>query len=255
MILDDFSLAGKIAVVTGASTGLGKNMAIGLAQAGATIVGVYNTHKPVEVASEINSFGGVFHGLRYDLTVMENIQRVIDDTVNICGKVDIVLNNSGICPRAPITEATEAEYDMTVSINQKTVYFLTQAAIKQFVKQGTRGKVINIASMLSFVGGIKASIYSATKHAVVGITRAMASEAAVLGCNVNAIAPGYMATPLAKPLMDDPERNGPIVFRIPDSRGWGDPASLRGAVVFLSSPASDYINGIVLPVDGGYLTR
>ena len=255
MILDDFSLKNKVALVTGVSSGLGQAMAIGLAEAGADIVGVYNTHEPEATRQEIEARGVRFFGVRYDLTVMENIQKVIDDVVRLCGRLDILVNNSGICPRAEILDFTEKEWDATISINEKAVYFMTQAAIRQYVKQGTRGKVINVASMLSFVGGIKASIYSTSKHAVVGITKSMASEASTFGCNVNAIAPGFMATPLAKPLMEDPSRNDPIIFRIPDKRGWGDPAFLRGAVVYLASAASDYVNGAVIPVDGGYLTR
>ena len=254
MFMDRFSLEGKVAVVTGSATGIGRGIAWGLAQAGASIVGVYHSHQPDELENRIRKIGGQFYGIQADLTDMSQVSGIIPRAVEHCGRLDILVNDAGICPRGTIFDFSQEDWDRTAQLNQKVVYFLSQAALNQFRKQGSRGKIINIASMLSFVGGVRASAYTASKHAVVGITKAMASEAGEYGINVNAIAPGWISTNLAKPIMADKGRNDSIISRLPAGE-WGDPDDLMGTAVYLASPASDYVHGAVIPVDGGYLTR
>lgn len=254
MILEKFNLAGKVAIVTGCSTGLGQGMAIGLAEAGADIVGVCHVMESMETAAKIRDLGRRFLEIKADLSSIAPISGIIDQAVATFGKIDILVNNAGIIRRAEVLEFSEKDWDDVLNINLKTVFFFSQAAARQFIKQGTGGKIINIASMLSFQGGIRVPSYTASKSGVLGITRALANELAPYGINVNAIAPGYMATNNTAPLRADEKRYAEITARIPAGR-WGTPEDLQGAVVFLASSASDYVHGCALAVDGGWLAR
>ena len=253
MILDQFSLTGKVAIVTGASTGLGQGMAIALAEAGAAIVGVDYVEMPA-TAAEIAQRGGKFLGIVANLMSIEPIAGIIDQTVQTFGKVDILVNNAGIIRREDALNYTEKDWDEVMNINVKTVFFFSQAAAKQYVKQGGGGKIINIASMLSFQGGIRVPAYTASKSGVMGITRLMANEWAKYNININAIAPGYMATNNTALLRSDEGRSAEILGRIPAGR-WGTPDDVQGPVVFLASDASRYVNGYTIAVDGGWLAR
>lgn len=254
MILDQFSLEGKTAVVTGSATGLGTAAAIGLAEAGADIAGVYHTHTPEEVQQGVQKTGRKFTGIQADLSQPDSCQIIVDKVMDVYGHIDILVNNAGIIRRSPVLEFSEKDWDEVIRVNQKSLFFLSQAVVKTMVERKKSGKIINIASMLSFQGGIRVAAYTASKHAVMGITRIMANELASRGINVNAIAPGYMETENTRPLREDPERNKAILERIPTGR-WGKPEDLQGAVVFLASPTSDYVNGYTLAVDGGWLAR
>ena len=254
MILEKFRLDGKAAVVTGSGTGLGEGIAIGLAEAGADIVGVYNTHAPERAKSEVEKLGRRFLPVQADLISIEPVPRIIESAVSQFGRLDILVNDAGIIRRAPSLEYSEKDWDEVININLKSLFFLCQAAAKQFVKQGTSGKIVNIASLLSFQGGILIPPYTASKSGVRGLTQLLANEWAQHNINVNAIAPGYMATSNTEPLRKDPNRGPAILERIPAGR-WGTPEDLKGAVVFLASGASDYVNGYILAVDGGWLGR
>ncbi|MCE9991763.1 2-dehydro-3-deoxy-D-gluconate 5-dehydrogenase KduD [Enterobacter asburiae] len=253
MILDSFTLSDKVAIVTGCDTGLGQGMAVALAQAGCDIVGV-NRKNPEETAAQIAALGRRFLAIRTDLGVQENIAGVVAQAVAEMGRVDILVNNAGTIRREDALTFSEKDWDDVVNLNLKSVFFLSQAVAKQFVQQGQGGKIINIASMLSFQGGIRVPSYTASKSGVLGITRLLANEWAAHGINVNAIAPGYMATNNTRQLRDDEQRSQEILDRIPAGR-WGLPADLQGPVVFLASSASDYVNGHTLAVDGGWLAR
>lgn len=253
MILDNFSLAGKVAIVTGASTGLGQGISMAFAEAGADIVGVDYVEMP-ETQEKIEAMGRKFLGVKANLMSIEPIQGIVDKAVETLGKVDILVNNAGIIRREDAINFTEKDWDDVMNINIKTVFFFSQAAAKQFIKQGTNGKIINIASMLSFQGGIRVPSYTASKSGVMGITRAMANEWAKHNININAIAPGYMATNNTAALRADETRNQAILERIPAGR-WGLPEDLMGPAVFLASAASDYVNGYTVAVDGGWLAR
>ena len=254
MILDEFKLTGKVALVTGCSTGLGQGMAIGLAEAGADIVGIDYKVDTANTKKAIEEQGRGFLYLEENLLSIEPVNRIIESVVKKFGKIDILVNNAGIIRRADALEFSEEDWDDVLSINLKTVFFLCQAAARQFVKQNTPGKIINVASMLSFQGGIRVPSYTASKSGVMGITRLLANEWAKYNINVNAIAPGYMATNNTAPLRKDKERSAEILKRISAGR-WGTPEDLKGIAVFLSSRASDYINGYTIAVDGGWLAR
>jgi 2-deoxy-D-gluconate 3-dehydrogenase len=253
MVLKQFSLEGKVAIVTGSSTGLGEGMAYGLAQAGADIVGVYNKDLPAN-REKIEAMGRKFMGIQADLSNIAPVPDIIDKTVEAFGRLDILVNNAGIIRRNQSMDFTEKDWDDVMNVNLKTLFFLSQAAARQFVRQKTGGKIINIASLLSFQGGILVPSYTASKSGVMGLTRLLACEWAPHKINVNAIAPGYMATRNTQPLQDDPVRNKQIQERIPAGH-WGSPEDLQGAVVFLASEASGYIHGFTLAVDGGWLAR
>lgn len=253
MILDSFNLEGKVAIVTGCDTGLGQGMALGLAAAGCSVVGV-NYVEPAETIEKMNAAGYKFLDVRANLLKQDDIPSIIDSTVTEFGKVDILVNNAGIIRREDAIEFSEQNWDDVMNINSKTVYFMSQAVAKQFIAQGTGGKIINIASMLSFQGGIRVPSYTASKSAVMGITRAMANEWARHNINVNAIAPGYMATNNTEALRADADRNKAILERIPADR-WGTPEDVAGPCVFLASDAASYINGYTVAVDGGWLAR
>ncbi|MCD4561349.1 2-dehydro-3-deoxy-D-gluconate 5-dehydrogenase KduD [Lelliottia nimipressuralis] len=253
MILDAFNLAGKVAIVTGCDTGLGQGMTLGLAQAGCDIVGV-NRKIPEETAKKVKALGRRFMAIQADLSQQDAIETIVTKAVAEMGRVDILVNNAGTIRREDALSFSEKNWDDVMNLNLKSVFFLSQAVARQFIAQGEGGKIVNIASMLSFQGGIRVPSYTASKSGVVGITRLLANEWAAHGINVNAIAPGYMATNNTQELRDDDQRSKEILDRIPAAR-WGNPEDLQGPVVFLASKASDYINGYTLAVDGGWLAR
>ena len=253
MILDAFQLTGKVAVVTGSRTGLGQGMALGLAEAGADIVGIDINHLE-ETEREVRERGREFLGIEADLSNIRGIEAIVEKAVGRFGRVDILVNNAGIIRRADSLEFSEKDWDDVMNINLKTVFFFAQAVARQFVKQKTGGKIINVASLLSFQGGIRVPSYTASKSGVMGITRLLANEWAKYDINVNAIAPGYMATDNTAPLRQDPKRSEDILQRIPAGR-WGTPEDLQGVAVFLASEASRYVNGYTIAVDGGWLAR
>lgn len=254
MILDKFSLKGKAAIVTGSATGLGMGIAVGLAEAGADIAGVYNHRAPDDVKAAVEKTGRKFLPVKADLSTIEPVGSIIEETVKAFGKVDILVNNAGIIRRAPSVEYSEEDWDAVMNVNIKSVFFLCQAAARQFIKQKSGGKIINIASMLSFQGGILIPPYTASKSGISGITKLLANEWAVENINVNAIAPGYMETDAALPLLRDPVRSKTIMDRIPANR-WGQPEDLQGLAVLLASDAGSYLNGFTIAVDGGWLGR
>lgn len=250
---DLFNLEGKVAIVTGTSRGLGQEMAIALAEAGANIVGVGQSDMTV-TANEIKMHGRDFLEIKADLTSTESVEKIVSKTVEKFGRVDILVNNAGTIRREDAINYTEKDWDDILNLNLKTLFFLSQRVAKEFIKQESGGKIINIASMLSFQGGIRVPAYTASKSGVMGVTKALANEWAKYNINVNAIAPGYMATDNTKAIREDEKRNDEILSRIPAGR-WGTPEDLAGAVVFLASKASDYVNGHTLAVDGGWLAR
>ncbi|MBE5202162.1 MULTISPECIES: 2-dehydro-3-deoxy-D-gluconate 5-dehydrogenase KduD [Pectobacterium] len=253
MILNSFDLQGKVALITGCDTGLGQGMAIGLAQAGCDIVGV-NIVEPKDTIEKVTALGRRFLSLTADMSNVSGHAELVEKAVAEFGHVDILVNNAGIIRREDAIEFSEKNWDDVMNLNIKSVFFMSQAVARQFIKQGKGGKIINIASMLSFQGGIRVPSYTASKSAVMGVTRLMANEWAKHGINVNAIAPGYMATNNTQQLRADEERSKEILDRIPAGR-WGLPQDLMGPSVFLASSASDYINGYTIAVDGGWLAR
>ncbi|WP_277753201.1 2-dehydro-3-deoxy-D-gluconate 5-dehydrogenase KduD [Metabacillus mangrovi] len=245
-----FSLKGKTALVTGASRGLGRAMAIGLAEAGADIIGA-GISDMTEVKAEAEKAGSTFYGIRADLS--DRVQRsgVIQRALEEKGKIDILVNNSGIIRRAPAAEYSMEDWRAVLELNTDAVFQLSTEAGRHMLERGS-GKIINIASMLSFQGGLRVPAYTASKHAIAGLTKALSNEWAGKGICVNAIAPGYMETDNTEALRMDEERNAFIQSRIPAGR-WGLPEDLKGPVVFLSSDASNYVSGHILAVDGGWL--
>ncbi len=250
MILDKFSLKGKVAIVTGSNTGLGQGICRAYVEAGAKVAGV--SRRPSDETAAM--LGDNFYNVIADLGSTQVIPRVIDETVAEFGRVDILVNNAGIIKRQDSIDFSEENWDTVMNVNLKTVFFLIQAVGKQFIKQHSGGKIINIASMLSYQGGIRVPSYTASKSAIRGITMTLANEWAKYGVNVNGIAPGYMATNNTQALRQDEERSADILARIPAGR-WGTPEDIEGAAVFLASAASDYVNGFTIAVDGGWLGR
>lgn len=247
-----FDLSGRVAVVTGANTGIGQAIAIALATAGASIVAVGRSSME-ETQSAVHAAGAGFHGIKADLGTIEPVKAIVAETIATFGALDILVNNAGIIRRADAIDFTEADWDAVMDVNLKTAFFLSQAAARHMLTRGS-GKIINIASLLSFQGGIRIPSYTASKSGLAGLTRLLACEWAGKGINVNAIAPGYFVTNNTAALREDPERSAGILARIPAGR-WGKPSELGGAAVFLASHASDYVHGTVLPVDGGWLAR
>jgi 2-deoxy-D-gluconate 3-dehydrogenase len=248
-----FDLTGKVAVVTGANTGLGQGMCVALASAGADIVGVAR-RECSETKALVEKEGTRFVEVIADLGTIEPVERILNSAIEAYGHVDILVNNAGLIRREDAINYSEEDWDAVVSVNQKTVFFLTQAFARQYVKQGTKGKIINVASMLSYQGGIRVPAYTASKRAILGLTRALANEWAKYGINVNAIAPGYMETNNTQALRADADRNEAILERIPAGR-WGTKEDMGGTVIYLASQASDYVNGFTVAVDGGWLAR
>jgi len=257
MVLESFRLDGRVALVTGANRGIGQALTVALAQAGADVA-LLSRSEPAETMAMVEPLG------RRALWVAEDLARatpadlaaVVSTVAEELGRLDILVNNAGIIRRAPAAEHPAADWDEVMRVNVDAVFYLSQAAGRHMLAQGRGigGKIVNIASMLSFQGGILVPSYTAAKHAVLGVTRALANEWAGKGVNVNAIAPGYITTDNTAPLRADPDRARSIVERIPAGK-WGVPQDLAGAMVFLASDASRYVHGTVLPVDGGWLAR
>lgn len=253
-ILDAFRLDGKVAIVTGSERGLGRGMAVALAQAGADIVGVTYVATAPETEVAVQAAGRRYLHIQADLISTEPVARIVETAIKAFGRIDILVNNAGIITRNDAIAFTEQEWDDVMNVNLKTAFFLCQTIARQFIAQGSGGKIINIASMLSFQGGIRVPSYTASKSGIKGLTMLMANEWAKHRICVNAIAPGYMATDNTAQLRADEQRTAEILGRIPAGR-WGLPEDLGGAVVFLASEASDYVNGYTLAVDGGWLAR
>lgn len=247
-----FDLHGLTAAVTGANTGLGRAIAEALAAAGADVACIGRSD-PAETLATVKSLGRRGHWVAADLGAAPDHAAVVADIVKTLGGLHVLVNNAGIIRRADAIDFTEADWDAVLDVNLKSVFFLTQAAARHMLANGG-GKIINVASMLSFQGGIRVASYTASKSAIAGLTRLLANEWAASGINVNAIAPGYFATNNTAALQADARRNAEILARIPAGR-WGDPRDLGGAAVFLASSAANYVHGVVLPVDGGWMAR
>ena len=251
--MDPFSLEGKVALVTGANTGLGQAIALALAEAGANIAAAGRT-EPTETQARVQAIGRRFAAIDADLTTIDPVARIVGETIAKLGGIDILVNNAGIIRRADAVDFTEKDWDDVVDVNLKAVFFLSQAFARAAFARQAEGAIVNIASLLSFQGGIRIPSYTAAKHGVAGLTKLLANEWAAKGINVNAIAPGYVATNNTEALRADPDRSEAILSRIPAGR-WGEPADIGDAAVFLLAGASDYMHGAVLAVDGGWLAR
>ena len=252
-ILETFRLDGKVALVTGASTGLGQAIAVALAEAGANVACHGNTHAPDATCEAITGIGREAFPLTGDLSNPQTPRQLIDKTIAHFNRLDILVNNAGTIRRAPATEYSEEDWATVIEVNLSSVFRLAQLAGRHMIERGG-GKILNIASLLSFQGGVTVPAYAAAKGGVAQLTKALANEWAARGINVNAIAPGYMRTDNTRALQQDETRNRQILERIPAGR-WGEPSDLSGAAVFLCSAASDYVNGHVLVVDGGWMGR
>lgn len=247
-----FDLSGKGALVTGANTGIGQAIAVALAEAGADVA-VAGRSEPAETLKLIGAAGRKAVSISADLSSIQPVQHVIDEALAGLGRIDILVNNAGIIRRDDLLDFSEEDWDAVIDTNLKTLFFLSQAAARHMAERGS-GKIINIASLLTFQGGIRVPSYAAAKSGVGGVTKAMANELAARGIQVNAIAPGYISTNNTAALQADAVRNRQILERIPTGR-WGSPQDIAGAAIFLASPASDYVTGHVLAVDGGWLAR
>ncbi|WP_296721581.1 2-dehydro-3-deoxy-D-gluconate 5-dehydrogenase KduD [Erythrobacter sp.] len=256
-MMSQFDLSGRVALVTGANTGIGQGIACALAEAGANIaaVGRSEASRTIEI---VQALGRRCVSFNADLSSTAPVQSLVDHIIATFGRIDILVNNAGIIRRADALTFSEEDWDAVLDTNLKTVFFLCQAVAKHMVgwsnQYGPRGKIINIASMLTFQGGIRVPSYTASKSGIGGLTKLMANEWAEKGINVNAIAPGYIATSNTAALREDATRNRQILDRIPERR-WGLPTDIGGAAVFLASPAADYVQGHILAVDGGWLAR
>lgn len=253
MILDQFSLKGKVALVTGANDGIGQAIAVGLAEAGADIAAVYRSDIS-KTEEMIRALGVNFFSVKADLSRMESVDVVYQEVMEHYGRIDILFNNAGTIRRDDSVCFSEQDWDDVMNLNIKVLFFLTQRVARQMIDKNIPGKIVNTASLLSFQGGIRTPSYTASKSAVKGLTMTLANEWAKYGINVNAIAPGYIATKITTALRNDPVRNPDILARIPAGR-WGTPEDFKGIAVFLASPASDYINGYTIAVDGGWMGR
>jgi len=252
MTASPFDLAGKTALVTGANTGIGQAIAVALAQAGVDVA-VAGRSEPTETLAAIQATGRKAVNIAADFGSIEPVGRVVDEALAGLGRLDILVNNAGIIRRADLLEFGEEDWDAVIDTNLKTLFFLSQAAARHMANRGS-GKIINVASLLTFQGGVRVPSYAAAKSGVGGVTKAMANELAPKGVQVNAIAPGYIATNNTAALQADETRNRQIMERIPAGR-WGRPQDIAGAALFLASPASDYVTGHILAVDGGWLAR
>ena len=254
MILEQFKLIDRIALVTGASTGLGAAIAVALAQAGAHVACHGNSRSPESTCDHIKGFGGVAHAISGDLSKSDTAKNLVGETLERFGRIDILINNAGTIRRAPATDHSDDDWAAVIEVNLSSVFRLSKLVGTQMIENGRGGKIVNIASLLSFQGGITVPAYAASKGGVAQLTKALANEWARHGINVNAIAPGYMRTTNTAALQADETRNRQILERIPAGR-WGEPEDIAGAAVFLCSSASDYVNGHILVVDGGWLGR
>ena len=254
MILDKFKLNDRVALVTGAATGLGAEIAIALAQAGAQVACHGTSRSPAETCTTITEAGGVAHPVTGDLSQKTTPKTIIDDVLRHFGRIDILVNNAGTIRRSPAVDYSEEDWATVIEVNLSSVFRLSQLAGKSMIESGRGGKIVNIASLLSFQGGITVPAYAASKGGVAQLTKALANEWAKHNINVNAIAPGYMRTTNTAALQADETRNRQILERIPAGR-WGEADDVAGAALFLSSPASDYVNGHILVVDGGWMGR
>ena len=248
-----FSLQGKVALVTGANTGLGQGIALALAEAGADIAAA-GIAPPTETEAMVTALGRRFVAIQANLSSLEPIERIVQETLGGLGGLDILVNNAGLIRRADAVDFSEQDWDDVMNVNLKVLFFLSQATARRMIADQRGGKIINTASMLSYQGGIRVPSYTASKSGVAGLTKLMANEWAPHGITANAIAPGYFATANTHDLRQDPVRSAEILGRIPAGR-WGDPSDLGGAAVFLASSASDYVQGAILPVDGGWQAR
>jgi 2-deoxy-D-gluconate 3-dehydrogenase len=248
-----FDLSGKTAIVTGASGGIGQAIAVALAAAGARVAGVARSSMN-ETARQVDQAGSSFLQVRADLASIEPVDRILDETIAWTGRADILVNNAGIIRRADPLDFSEKDWDDVMNIDLKSVFFLSQAFAKRAFARGGGGsaKIVNVASVLAFTGGIRVPSYTASKHGVAGLTKLLANEWAGKGINVNAIAPGYVRSDATQALQDDPARSARLLSRIPAGR-WGEPSDIGGAAVFLASSAADYCHGTILVVDGGWL--
>jgi 2-deoxy-D-gluconate 3-dehydrogenase len=254
LILDQFKLHDRVALVTGAATGLGAAIAVALAQAGAQVSCHGNTRSPESTCDRIQNAGAVAHGVSGDLRRPETARSLVEQTLERFGRIDILVNNAGTIRRAPAVDYSDDDWATVIEVNLSSVFRLSQLVGRQMIERQRGGKIVNIASLLSFQGGITVPAYAASKGGVAQLTKALANEWARFGINVNAIAPGYMRTSNTAALQADETRNRQILERIPAGR-WGEPEDLAGAAVFLASSASDYVNGHVLVVDGGWMGR
>lgn len=248
-----FDLTGKTAIVTGAGRGLGEAVARGLAQAGADVALVTNRTPAEDVAAAIRAMGRRAITIQADVSDRSQLAAIIDRTIAELGGIDVLVNNAGIIRRTPAADHRYEDWQEVLEVNLNSVFTLSQLAGRHMIERGS-GKIINIASMLSFQGGINVPGYTSSKHAVAGLTKALANEWASKGVQVNAIAPGYMSTDNTEALREDPVRSKQILERIPAGR-WGTGEDLAGGAIFLASSASDYVNGHILAVDGGWLVR
>ena len=248
-----FDLTGQVAMVTGANTGLGQAIAVGLAEAGCDIVAVGRT-APDETAELVAKAGRRLHAIAADFSTTEPVARVMSEAYAAAGRLDILVNNAGIIRRADSLDFTEDDWNAVMDTNLKSVFFLSQAVARRWVADGRGGKIVNVVSMLSFQGGLRVPSYTASKSALAGLTKALCNEWASRGINVNGLAPGYIATNNTTALRADETRSRQILERIPAGR-WGQPADIAGAAVFLASRAADYMHGAIVPVDGGWLAR
>ncbi|RHR52801.1 SDR family NAD(P)-dependent oxidoreductase [Clostridium sp. AF18-27] len=248
-----FDLTGRKAIVTGAAQGLAYSMAEGLMESGAEVAVIDISDRTVEVAREFCGRGFRCHGIQADLSRIDELEGVFSRAVDALGGLDIIVNGAGVQRRYRSEEFPTEEWDFVINVNLNSVWKLCQLAGRHFLENGG-GKIINIASMLSFLGGYTVAAYAASKGGVAQLTKALSNEWAGKNININALAPGYMATALNTAIINDPVRSKEILDRIP-ARRWGQPGDMKGAVIFLASGASDYLNGAIIPVDGGFLSR
>jgi 2-deoxy-D-gluconate 3-dehydrogenase len=252
-VLEMFRLDGQVAIITGASRGLGAAMAVALAEAGSDVALVARGDMG-DVERAVKKLGRRSIAIPADLEDRTAPEKIITKVLSTFGQADVLVNNAGIIRRANVLDYSDEDWDAVMEVNLRSVFALSRAFARALVERKSAGRIINIASMLSFQGGVRVSAYTAAKSGLLGLTRALANELAPLGINVNAVAPGYMATENTQALRDDPTRSREILGRIPAGR-WGTPDDLKGAVVFLASPAAAYIHGTALAVDGGWLAR
>ena len=254
-VLDDFRLDGRVALVTGAARGLGQGIALGLAEAGANIA-VLDISPLDDTREAISTQGRRCHTLNFDLRGTNAAQagKIVGECVETLGRLDILVNNAGLIRRSPAFEFREEDWEEVISVNLSSAFYFSQAVARHFVEESRGGKIINLASVLSFQGGLLVPSYAASKAGLANLTRALSNEWARHGINVNAVAPSYFSTEMTVALRGDEERAEELLGRIPAGR-WGEPEDLKGAVVFLASNAADYVHGATIPVDGGWLGR